>query len=492
MHDENLMDLVTDIEYLLERLRDGASEGGNRSTPQPDGHHQRPAIDIRSGGKVAVGRNGLQIEYRGKDSCPYGKSATRNRKAFEAIVVHHTGRSHSTDWYVQYQIDGDPGRGGHHFGYHFYIAPDGDIIQGAPLTKRTNHVRGSNANVRVNFGRHANNTNAIGITCARAGYRSRGFSPTAAQIRSLEALTIALCDQFDIDFSQIYGHGDIQTDRRSLKEGQSAARKMRGWASSGGPDLAFVPVFSSSEDLDDDSDLDDSAVDARTTSSDVDLYDGPLDVNEFMDAPGTDDPPSWAEAEFEGYDPGSTSALLEDHDDLTEGAEVWHSETGGGHQPLGAGHARLRYINHNSIRNRQVTPNIERLLKQSVKAVYGSGCRVDIYSGGQDRLGHGNRRTGSIRHDDYGQGGRAADVYVYDANGRQIIGLKLARLGQYWLASRFGGVGHEMRNGGIHLDEWTTPPPGGGMFWTYSASNSQSWGARARRMLADGARGIFP
>jgi len=127
-----------------------------------------------------------------------------------------------------------------------------------------------------------------------------------------------------------------------------------------------------------------------------------------------------------------------------------------------------------------------------VEAVYGAGCSINIYSGGQARKGHGARRIGSIRHDDYGQGGRAADVHIFDPSGAQIVGLHLARLGQFWLASGFGAVGHEMRGGGIHLDEWTTPPPGGGMLWTYKHSRNKPWGAQALSMLQRGAQGILP
>lgn len=154
--------------------------------------------------------------------------------------------------------------------------------------------------------------------------------------------------------------------------------------------------------------------------------------------------------------------------------------------------ATLSYSNQNAIRNKPCTANVERRLVSAVTAVFGPSCTVSIYSGGQDRLGQGNRRTGSVRHDDFGNGGRAADVYVYDENGAKLKGLTLAKLGQYWLASGFGGVGLEMAVGGIHLDEWTTPPQGGGMYWTYAYSNNQSWGAEARRMLRRGVNGEFP
>lgn len=152
----------------------------------------------------------------------------------------------------------------------------------------------------------------------------------------------------------------------------------------------------------------------------------------------------------------------------------------------------LVYANQNAIRNRKCTKNVEDKLVRAVTEVYGLGCRIHIYSGGQDRKGAGKRRTGSIRHDDHGNGGRAADVHVFASDGRQIRGLELARLGQFWLARKFGGVGHEMAGGGIHLDEWTTPPPGGGMFWTYAYSQNLPWGTKARQLLERGAKGQYP
>lgn len=159
--------------------------------------------------------------------------------------------------------------------------------------------------------------------------------------------------------------------------------------------------------------------------------------------------------------------------------------------PSQPGQAELVMINQNATRNQPITENMKVKLVDAATAVYGPDTKVAVYSGGQDRRGHGSRRTGSIRHDNYGQGGRAADCYVYVAN-RKISKLELAKLGQYWLAKGYGCCGLEMATGGIHLDEWTTPPSGGGMFWTYKYSNRKSWGAQVRRMLADGARGKLP
>ncbi|MEM9230134.1 MAG: N-acetylmuramoyl-L-alanine amidase [Pseudomonadota bacterium] len=186
----------------------------------------RPSLTISPDGKVASGNDGLDVIYRGSDDCPYGRTATRNRRAFAGIVLHHTSPRHTTEWYMQYQIDGDPVRGGH-FGYHFYISPAGLIYQGAPLTMRTNHVSPSSS-VRRSFGSLAQNTNSIGITCARAG-TSSGFRPTDEQVREVKALTFALCDVYNIPFSNVFGHGEIQTNR-VRSEGLFLAEEIRNWA----------------------------------------------------------------------------------------------------------------------------------------------------------------------------------------------------------------------------------------------------------------------
>lgn len=458
---QHVREQLSGIEAALAGLREGLSGAG--ATTGNTWGTGASSIKLTQGGSVAEGRNGLAIEYRGNDRCPYGRSATASRLPFEAIVVHHTSPRHSTDWYVQYQIDGDPARGGH-FGYHFYIAPSGRIIQGAPLTKRTNHVKPSGAPQRQALGRHANNTNAIGITCAEAGKPS--FQPTQAQLQSLRLLAVALCDVFEIDRRRIYGHGEIQTDRHET-EGRSAAESLRGQ----GP-TTFATAAASLETTDDDSD-------------DTPIFEIEMSI------------------EFAGIETVAhvVGEVVEDDDELDPSARVWPAvepalaelpDGRGSRGYAAAGPARLGYTNQSAIRNRPCTPNLEMCLKQAVDAVYGAGCAINIYSGGQDRKGHGARRTGSIRHDDYGNGGRAADAHVFDRNGRQVKELELAKLGQYWLASHFGGVGLEMRGGGIHLDEWTTPPPGGAMFWTYDYSDGKPWGAQARKLLERGAQGTLP
>jgi len=156
------------------------------------------------------------------------------------------------------------------------------------------------------------------------------------------------------------------------------------------------------------------------------------------------------------------------------------------------GRAQVVYVNQHAIRNRPSTAYLEVTLATAVYDVYGPDYQAQIFSGGQPRKGTPGQRTGSVRHDDYGEGGRALDAYILNKKGKKLEGLELAKLGQYWLAMKYGGCGLEMAVGGIHLDEWKKPPTGGGMLWTYPYSDGKPWGAQARKMLVDGSDGRKP
>lgn len=72
----------------------------------------------------------------------------------------------------------------------------------------------------------------------------------------------------------------------------------------------------------------------------------------------------------------------------------------------------LRYINQNATRNQPLSEDLRRRLAY----LQGLGITAEIFSGGQDGIGEGDRRTGSTRHDH----GNAADVRFYNADGRQL------------------------------------------------------------------------
>ncbi len=156
------------------------------------------------------------------------------------------------------------------------------------------------------------------------------------------------------------------------------------------------------------------------------------------------------------------------------------------------GRVQVVYVNQHATRNRPSTTYLEVTLATAVYDVYGPNHQAQIFSGGQARKGTPGKRTGSIRHDDYGKGGRALDAYIINKNGKKLQGPELAKLGQYWLAMNYGGCGLEMAVGGIHLDEWKKPPAGGGMLWTYPYSDRKPWGDEARQMLVNGSKGKKP
>jgi hypothetical protein len=140
-----------------------------------------------------------------------------------------------------------------------------------------------------------------------------------------------------------------------------------------------------------------------------------------------------------------------------------------------------------AIRSMPIRETLSQSIARAVSEVYGDGHRVRVYSGGQEARGAGRRRTGSVRHDADENGlGRAADVYIYGPDGR-ITGDRLAPLAQYWAAHRLGGVGLEMRGGGLHLDDWTSPPPGGAMHWYYGQPTPAQQAA-----MSAGLRGQIP
>ena len=167
--------------------------------------------------------------------------------------------------------------------------------------------------------------------------------------------------------------------------------------------------------------------------------------------------------------------------------------------------ATIVYVNQHATRNQPATKNIENKLKESLVTVFGPGTRCEIYSAGQMSRANIKRNkgilkkgtwyvkgiavaVGSVRHDD----GKAVDIHVFDSNGKPITGTRLAKLGQYWIAKRYGSAGCEMNGAGIHLDEWVKPPSNGALSWTYGYSNNKSYGKEIKDMLLDGRKGILP
>ncbi len=184
----------------------------------------RAGLRLSGDTRIALALGDRNIFYRGDAACPYGRQSTKRREPFAAIVLHHNLPHRSLQGLISYQIAGDTKRGGH-FGYHFYISQDGQIVQGAPLSVRTNHIKGLGYRARKPFGEIAQNRNAIGVTCVGAE-RSDGSEPTESQISCSVDLVQALCGAFDISPENVFGHGEIQSDRHPA-EGTHIAKLIR-------------------------------------------------------------------------------------------------------------------------------------------------------------------------------------------------------------------------------------------------------------------------
>ena len=114
-----------------------------------------------------------------------------------------------------------------------------------------------------------------------------------------------------------------------------------------------------------------------------------------------------------------------------------------------------------TIRNQTVTPALMNILKSSAGA---KGYSIEIYSGGQDWKGVGDRRTGSIRHD----GGAAADIRVYNEKGRRLSAAShnskdidaLQSFVKLLMANGITSVGadRDYMNGNLHVDIATNSP----------------------------------
>jgi N-acetylmuramoyl-L-alanine amidase len=177
---------------------------------------------------------GVPVAYWGNPAAPYGARVTSEATRFRAIVVHFTDETPVISL-VKYGHARDNTRGGASFGYHIYIDPQGRVLQGAPLGVRTNHVKPMTATERLTAGRHIDGTNSIGVSLIGAcrsprlvaiTYQCRLETPTAEQLAAGAEVVAALRKRFSIPCAEIYGHGDLQRDRKSF-EGRTLSRLAR-------------------------------------------------------------------------------------------------------------------------------------------------------------------------------------------------------------------------------------------------------------------------
>ena len=141
-------------------------------------------------------------------NAPY-MSKPRDPSGISRIIL-HGDVNQDADSLIQYGRQVDPARG---FapGYHFYVARDGTVKQGAPIDRVTNHTLGENAD-------------SIGIVVAGA---DEGEMPTPAQEAATKGLIAKLGTDYNIDPQNVMGHGELQPNRRHALEGGHIASDIR-------------------------------------------------------------------------------------------------------------------------------------------------------------------------------------------------------------------------------------------------------------------------
>lgn len=155
----------------------------------------------------------------------YGIEATKNKKPFEGIILHHDLGKKSVDKKIEYYGTYDAKREKPGFyGYHFVIDEKGNVYQTAPLDKRTNQILGSNVSEEINkkFKTKFSNANTIGIAYLGSnGGINEEMTPAA--IRAQNVLIEKLINQFNINEEAVFAHTDIATGK-SKYEGKEAVQ----------------------------------------------------------------------------------------------------------------------------------------------------------------------------------------------------------------------------------------------------------------------------
>lgn len=221
--------------------------------PLPQRSDLAPPEDWREPGEV-LSVPGRHVHYWGRPlgqrnatsalksgRIEYGRYASKTAKPFRAIVIHHTRDAPSkkyshSEWglrLVAYQHNGDAEKN-YSKGYHGYVLKDGTAIQGAPASARTNHIKPWGNRLRkrgVAVGISSNNS--IGLTAVGGCQPSRlffrscvGWHATKRQEETLAQWVRALQERYNIPCTAVYGHGELQSDRRSY-EGAALAKRLR-------------------------------------------------------------------------------------------------------------------------------------------------------------------------------------------------------------------------------------------------------------------------
>lgn len=170
---------------------------------------------------------GHRVAYWGNPTAQYSRYATRGRQKPIAVVVHFTYPKPLLRL-VKYGHTRDPRRGNASFGYHFYVGRDGRIVQGAPLSRRTNHIKSTRRSERTGTARNLWSGNTIGVSLVGGcdpgqlpqwdnATRCGGESVTPTQLRAGLAVIRALQARYDMACDAVYGHGQLQTDRQEFE-----------------------------------------------------------------------------------------------------------------------------------------------------------------------------------------------------------------------------------------------------------------------------------
>lgn len=185
---------------------------------------------------------GIDIKYWGNPSARYSVSGTRSAQTPKALVIHFNYPKPLLDL-VKYGHKRDPRRGNNSFGYHFYIGRNGKIVQGAPLSRRTNHIKSTRHRERTATARHLWSGNTIGISLVGACNPLRApkwgkwhdcarETPSEKQLEAGLIVIRALQTKYGIACDAVYGHGELQTDRK-IFEGRQLSQVARDGCAAG-------------------------------------------------------------------------------------------------------------------------------------------------------------------------------------------------------------------------------------------------------------------
>ena len=144
-------------------------------------------------------------------------------------------------------------------------------------------------------------------------------------------------------------------------------------------------------------------------------------------------------------------------------------------------------------RDKPVQQEVLKNVQEAVFRTLGKDYSVRVDSGGQE----GDKRTGTRRHNE----GGAADLMIYDKNGKQVSQDEYARVAQLYLAENMGSVGMQMSTGGVHFDKFkrgrkSTDPDAlrgrEGQVWNYNNKGGIPISDSTWNRMQEGVQGQLP